>query len=156
VFYQEQKGPLEHKLPKRGQQRVAEAASLRLIKKCMSSFFSEHCNILWYILFHLLLSWMKTNIQSAYITFINALETQEDNTMEKTGNSLSKNNAMEHHINQNFMSAQSLFQNNSFEGELNSISPPKFIYCFRVVMSRGSFGFGSWRLVGPLVKLLNI
>lgn len=42
---------------------------------------------------------MKTNIQSAYITFINALETQEDNTMEKTGNSLSKNNAMEHHIN---------------------------------------------------------
>jgi len=95
-------------------------------KKIFMSSFLEHCNILWYILFHLLLSWMKPNIQTAYITFINALETREDNTMEKTGNSLSKNNAMEHHINQNFMSAQSLFQNNSFEGKPNSTSPPKF------------------------------
>jgi len=46
--------------------------------------------------------------------------------MEKTGNSLPKNNAIEHHINQNFMSAQSLFQNNSFEGKPNSTSPPEF------------------------------
>ena len=45
----------------------------------MSSFFG----IFWYILFLLLLSWTKTSIKTAYTTFINSLETQADNTVEK-------------------------------------------------------------------------
>ena len=66
---------------------------------------------------------MKTNIQAAYITSIDSLEIQGHNTMEKTGNSLSKNNATENHINRNLISAQSLFQYNPFERKPNSISP---------------------------------
>ena len=44
----------------------------------MSSFFG----IFWYIC-PFALSWTKTSIKTAYTTFINSLETQADNTVEK-------------------------------------------------------------------------
>ena len=128
----------------------------------MSSFFSEHCIFLWYILFLLLLSWMKTNIQTAYITFINSLETRGDDTMEKDRKFAVKEQRhgklhqpellcpLSHHF-------KTIPSKGSQIQSLHSFSRCGwFIYCFRVVVSRGSFGFGSWRLVGPLVKLLNI
>jgi hypothetical protein len=63
--------------------------------------------------------------------------------MEKTGNSLSKNNATENHINQNSTSAQSLFQNNLFERKPIQSLHPLLVWLIYLLLQSG---YVAWLL----------